>query len=368
VNLIKTIDQLEKLTLREIIQKVREIKNELPQNERKIITFSKNFTIPLSNYCINNCSYCYFNHRMKAQNEIIVLFDLKKIKKLMTKAHQLDCKEALIISGEHPDQFQIVKKGLKLRGFEGFFDYLLYICKLLLSKKLLPHTNVGYLSYDKLEQIKDYNASMGLMLESSQPRLFKKGEVHNESPGKKPDKRIEFIKNAGKLKIPFTTGLLLGIGENMIDRIKDLFLIKELNDEYEHIQEIIIQNFVSKPNIRYNPKTPIGIKDIIKTTGIAKIIVENSIKIQIPPNLIPGYEKQFLKVGIDDFGGISPFTRDEINPYKPWPKIEHLKKICKAEGFDLKERLPIYDKFIRKKNFISSQINNVIEFYCNNIS
>jgi len=368
VNFIEAINGLVKLSLREIRKKVREIKNELPHDERDIITFSKNYTIPLSNYCINNCSYCYFNHRMKTQNEIITLFDLKKIKKLMAKAHQLNCKEALIMSGEHPDQFQIVKKRLKSRGFKQFFDYLLYICKLLLSKEFLPHTNVGYLSYDKLEQIKDYNASMGLMLESSLPRLFKKGNVHEESPGKRPDKRIEFIKNAGKLRIPFTTGLLLGIGESMIDRIKDLFLIKELNDEYEHIQEIIIQNFISKPNIRYNPKTPIAIGDIIKTAGIAKIIVENSIKIQIPPNLITGYEKQFLKVGIDDFGGISPFTRDEINPYKPWPEIEHLKKVCKAEGFELKERLPIYDKFIRKKNFISSQINNVMEFYYNSIS
>ncbi len=361
MNCIPAIKELITLTLREIKEKVRIIKDELPLNERKIITFSKNFTIPLSNYCTNYCSYCYFNHRMKSEENLIILLGLNTIEKLMLKANQLNCKEVLIMSGERPDKFQEVKNKLKKYEFERFLDYVLIVCKTLVKRNFLPHTNVGDLTYYELSMIKNYNASMGLMLESTNSSLSKKGMVHEKSPGKRPNKRIKFIENAGKLKIPFTTGLLLGIGESLIDRINDLFLIKELNEKYGHIQEIIIQNFIQKPNLNYLPSNPTSINEILKTVGIAKLIVENSIKIQVPPNFISGYEKEFLDMGIDDFGGISPFTRDEINPYKPWPEIDHLKKICKVSGLKLVERLPVYDKFLNKNEFLSPQIKNLIK-------
>jgi len=298
---------------------------------------------------------------MKSKSELIALLELKKINKLVLKARQFECKEALVMSGERPDEFKVVKDQLKDIGCNSFFDYLIFVCKSLLDENLLPHTNVGDLSFEELKKLKIVNASMGLMLESSNASLTIKGGVHQESPSKTPQNRINFIRNAGKLKIPFTTGLLLGIGETMIDRIKDLFLIKELNEKYGHIQEIIIQNFVQKPNIHYHPKNPITMEEVIKTAGLAKVISKNTIKIQVPPNLIAGYEKEFIRIGVDDFGGISPFSRDEINPNKPWPEVEHLKKICKESGMELKERLPIYDKFISDKEFVSPHINKVIE-------
>lgn len=298
---------------------------------------------------------------MKSSSELITLFDFNSIKKFISKAKKFGCKEALVMSGESPDEFNEVKRELCDKGYDKFFDYLLDACKNLIKEKILPHTNVGNLTYEELEELRKYNASLGLMLESSNPNLQNIGSVHEKSPSKQPSTRIEFIKNAGKLKIPFTSGILLGIGEDTADRIEDLMLINRLNEKYGHIQEIIIQNFVEKPNISYRPKNLITIEEVIKTAGLAKIIVKNSINIQVPPNLITGYEKEFLKVGINDFGGISPFTKDEINPYKPWPEIEYLEKICKDAGYVLKERLPIYDKFIKNPNFISPEVKNVID-------
>jgi FO synthase subunit 1 len=202
---------------------------------------------------------------------------------------------------------------------------------------------------------------MGLMLESTSMNLFNKGNVHEFSPGKLPFKRIEHISNAGKLKIPFTTGLLLGIGETFEEVIYDLLLIKEIHIKYGHIQEIILQNFVQKRGIPYQPTKPPSFQEMLKITGIARIILENEIAIQIPPNLVVGFEKEFIDIGIDDFGGISPITLDQINPENQWPQIKNLHKICRDKGYKLKERLPIYDKFIRKGGFSSENIKKVID-------
>jgi 7,8-didemethyl-8-hydroxy-5-deazariboflavin synthase CofG subunit len=237
---------------------------------------------------------------------------------------------------------------------------LVTICNKLIDLNFLPHTNVGFISFDHMKELKNINASMGLMLESTCEKLSVKGGVHEFSPGKTPEKRINFIENAGKLKIPFTTGLLLGIGEDETDRIEDLFLIYELYKKYGHIQEIILQNFIEKKNIQYHPIKAISIEEILRIIGIAKIIMGNEIEIQVPPNLLIGYEKEAITMGITDFGGISPITLDYINPTHPWPQIDYLTKICKKEGYGLKERLPIYEKYIRKEGFCSKKIRDVI--------
>jgi 7,8-didemethyl-8-hydroxy-5-deazariboflavin synthase CofG subunit len=212
-----------------------------------------------------------------------------------------------------------------------------------------------------MEKLKNFNASMGLMLESTSKLLFEKGGVHEKSPGKYPGKRIQHIKDAGKLNIPFTTGLLLGIGENLTDRIRDLLLIRRIHDNYRHIQEVIIQNFVAKKEISYKPKNIISIEETLRIAGLAKIIFENEIAVQIPPNLIQGYEREALDMGIDDFGGISPFSIDYINPSYIWPQIEYLTKICNKEGYVLKERLPIYHKFINNNKFCPKNIKKRID-------
>ncbi|MFW9899957.1 MAG: 7,8-didemethyl-8-hydroxy-5-deazariboflavin synthase subunit CofG [Candidatus Thorarchaeota archaeon] len=358
----KKIKQLLSLNNKKLKKKVKDIKALLPEEDRYVITYSKNFTLSLSNYCINQCGYCFYNNKVPklGSEENVVLLSINQIGNLIKKAQHYNCKEALIMSGECPESFPEVKKELEKFDYSNFVEFVKDVCIYLLNFKILPHTNLGYLSYNELRKLKTYNASMGLMLESTSMKLFEKGGVHENSPGKLPEKRLEHIRNAGKLKIPFTTGLLLGIGETINEIIEDLCLIKEINNEYGHIQEIIIQNFVKKQNIPYQPKKSISIEEMLKVVGLAKIILENDISIQVPPNLIAGFEKEFIDMGIDDFGGISPFTLDYINPDNQWPQIEDLFKICKEKGYNLKERLPIYEKFINKEGFCSENIKKII--------
>jgi len=355
--------KLKNLTLKEIFKKVRDIKAQLSSEERNIITYSRNFTLSLSNYCINQCGYCFYNYKIPKTlgEDNVVLLDNEQIKVLIQKGLDYNCKEALLMSGEHPDKFLEVKSELESRNFSNFIEFVGDICRYLLDFNLLPHTNIGLLNYDEMKELKNYNASMGLMLESTNLKLFEKGGVHENSPNKLPKKRIEHILNAGRLKIPFTTGLLLGIGETIKDRIKDLYLIKEIHRKYGHIQEVILQNFVYKEGVLYSPKNPISRDEILRTVGVAKLIFENDIAIQVPPNLIDGFEKEFIDMGIDDFGGISPFTLDYINPEKKWPQIDKLKKICENKGYKLRERLPIYEKFINKSEFCNENIKKTID-------
>jgi len=363
MNNISNINYLKSIRIKELKERVKDIKAQLPSEEQNIITYSKNFTISLSNYCQNQCGYCFYNYKVPKinGNENVIILGNEQMVTLIQKALQYNCKEALMMSGERPDSFQEVKDELKKIGCNDFIEFIKDISTYLLDLNILPHTNLGILTYNELEQLKNFNASMGLMLESTSMKLFKKGGVHEFSPGKIPKKRIKHIINAGKLKIPFTTGLLLGIGENLDDRIKDLYLIKELHEKYGHIQEVIIQNFVYKDGIPYHPNILISFEEILKITGIAKIIFQNEISVQVPPNLIKGYEKDFIDIGIDDFGGISPFTRDFINPEQKWPKIDYLEKICEEKGYKLKERLPIYDKFINNIEFCPENIKKRID-------
>ncbi len=357
------MNNLKSLSISDIKEKVRNIKAQLPIEDQKIITYSKNFTLSLSNYCQNQCGYCFYNYKVPklgGEGNVIILGNDQMVT-LVQKALNFNCKEALLMSGEKPDSFQEVKVELENRNCRDFIEFVKDICSYLLDFKLLPHINIGILNFEEMKELKNYSASMGLMLESTSMDLFKKGGVHEKSLGKIPTKRIEHINNAGRLKIPFTTGLLLGIGETFEDRIRDLFLIKKIHETYGHIQEVIIQNFVSKEGIPYQAKIPITITEILKIAGIAKMIFENEIAVQVAPNLIAGYEKDFIEIGIDDFGGISPFTLDYINPEKKWPQINRLKSICEEEGYKLKERLPIYDKFVKSHEYCPETIKKTID-------
>jgi len=359
----KDIKYFKRISIRKLKEKVKEIKAHLTKEEQNTITYSKNFTLSLSNYCQNECGYCFYNYKipkLSGEENVILLGNLQ-IVKLVQKGLEYNCKEALLMSGERPGIFQKVREELERMNCKDYINYVKSICIYLLESNLLPHINIGLLNYEELNELKNNCASMGLMLESSNKDLFKKGGVHEYSPGKIPKKRIEHIKNAGKLKIPFTTGLLLGIGEAFEDRIRDLYFIKKINKKYGHIQELIIQKYVSKEGIPYQPKIPISIEDVLKFTGIAKIILSNEIPLQVAPNLIKGYEDDFIDMGIDDFGGISPFTIDYINPEKKWPQIEKLKNICENKGYKLKERLPIYKKFIEENEFCPESIKKTID-------
>ncbi len=338
----------------------------------KYITYSKNIFIPLCNWCRNICGYCTFrkeNYTLLTENEI---------KKTIIEGNKLNCKEALFTFGEGVDENKAIKEDLKKIGYDNILEYLYNMCNWCLdNSNLLPHTNCGILDYEQLKMLKEVNASLGLMLENSSERLYNT-IAHKDSPGKHPKLRLKMIENAGKLKIPFTTGLLIGIGETNYEIVKSLYDIKKLHNKYGHIQEVIIQNFRSKKNIPMeNYKEPTPLK-MLKVLIVANIILNdighnnnrgngnnnnnnnnNKISIQIPPNLNSEAGQLFLLAGVDDWGGVSPLTKDFVNPEAPWQEIQLLEQYTKEYGYYLKERLPVYEKYINE-NWLNNKILNKI--------
>ena len=344
--------------LRKIISVASNIRDKA---KGRIITYSKNVFIPLTNMCRNECAYCGFRKKpTHAKARILTAKEVMKIAKLGDEA---GCREALFVMGERPEiVHKKARSQLKKYGYSTIINYLNDMCEMIIDNtQLIPHSNLGVLKKDQLKTLKQVNASLGLMLETSSKRLCNKGEPHQLSPGKDPSLRLETIEKAGKLKIPFTTGILLGIGETFEERIDSLFQIKRLNDKYHHIQELIIQNFYPQPQTAMQNYPKPKMDDMIKTIAVSRIIFQGSINIQAPPNLLPGIYKSVLEAGINDWGGISNITFDYVNPHKAWPDIEDLKTSTMNAGFTFKMRLPIYPEYIRKKSgFLPKKLKNKI--------
>ena len=314
--------------------------------ENNLITYSKNIFIPLTEICRNDCGYCNFK-KSPDDPEAIILKSKEEILETLKESEKYGCKEALFAFGEDADEEAIVRDRLKEFGYSNMTDYIVDICRMTLDETtLLPHTNGGNFTYDDLSLLKEVNASMGLMLENSSSRLMEL-PAHERSPGKNPKLRLETIENAGKLKIPYTTGILIGIGETYEEIADSLLAIRKLYDEYGHIQEIIIQNFTPTKGIRMENWPAPKLLDMIKCVISAKLLfADTDVSIQVPPNLNPETAQIFLSCGCDDWGGVSPLTKDFVNPESPWPEIEELYKLTEDEGFELTERLCIYKKYI----------------------
>lgn len=323
------------------------------KRETDRITYSKNAFLPLTNICRNECGYCTFKKNPQDESAKI-LMNYKEIFAILEEADKWGCKEALFTFGEHPDDTAEVKEGLEDLGYSNMIEYLYFICdETLKNTGLLPHSNPGILKKSELKKLREVNASMGLMLETTSKRLMKT-VVHEKSPGKDPDLRIKTIENAGKLKIPFTTGLLIGIGETIEERAESLLEIKRLNDKYEHIQEIIIQNFKPKPGIPMESMKEPSLIEMIKMVAVTKLLFPNT-GVQVPPNLNKHNAQVFLLAGADDWGGVSPVTKDYVNPEAPWPELNDLKIMTEEMGLCLDERLPVYSNYINK-TFLSERI------------
>jgi len=261
------------------------------------------------------------------------------IEKVLLSGAALGCTEALFTFGEHPEEEPGFVLYLNQTGYTTILDYCEAMCRKSIEFGLLPHTNAGILTYQEMERLRAVNASMGLMLETTA-----KIPAHAESKGKEPEIRLGMIEDAGKLRIPFTTGLLLGIGETMADREESLLAIRDLHKRYGHIQEIIIQNFCPKPGTPMAHHPVPGTDEICTTIRLARDLLQKDIAIQIPPNLIDA--SVLISCGVDDLGGVSPLTIDYVNPEHPWPAIEELRKI--AGEAHLCERLCIYPQYIKK--------------------
>ena len=330
--------------------------------ENNLITYSKNIFIPLTEICRNDCGYCNFK-KNPDDPEAIILKTKEEILSELKEAEEHGCKEALFTFGEDADEDEIVQLRLKEFGYDNMVDYIVDICQMTLDEtSLLPHTNGGNFSYESLEKLKEVNASMGLMLENSSKRLMEL-PAHKKSPGKNPELRLETISNAGKLKIPYTTGILIGIGETKEEIADSLLAIKEINDKYGHIQEVIIQNFTPIPGIEMENWSEPSLLDMIRTVIAGSLVFKDTdISIQVPPNLNNETAQIFLLCGADDWGGVSPVSPDFVNITSPWPGIDELEKLTNDAGFELTERLCIYEKYINEKwlsEYLLEKINNL---------
>ncbi len=310
-----------------------------------IITYSRKVFLPLTNLCRDYCGYCTFRrdpgdpgaHTMTPEEVLTVA----------RAGEKLGCTEALFSLGDKPELlFPEMRDTLRHLGYKSTLQYLEAMCELILRETtLLPHPNPGLLSAEWITRLSAVSPSMGLMLETTNTSLLEVNAAHDNAPDKVPSKRLRTIEEAGKQNVPFTTGLLIGIGETLDDRVDTLLAIRELHERYGHIQEVIVQNFRAKPGIpmRNWPEPTRG--EMLRTVAVARLLMPN-MNIQAPPNLSAPYYDDLLDAGINDWGGISPLTPDFINPEKPWPHLEQLKLRTEAKGYKLRQRLPVYSEFL----------------------
>ena len=323
----------------------------------RLLTYSKNVFVPVTRLCRDRCGYCTF----KIEPGVGELFmSPGEVIDIACKGAQLGCTELLFVTGDKPElKYKVYRDALKNLGYETTADYLIDLGRAGLNQNIFPHTNLGLSTTEELINFRKSNPSMGLMLENISDRLLYNGEAHHGCPDKVPRLRIKTMEIAGELQIPWTTGILAGIGETWEERIDSLFAIKKLNDRYGHIQEIIIQNFSPKIGIRMEGKPSPEFTDMIKLVALARLIFGEEMNIQVPPNLNLDTYTYFTLAGINDLGGISPITIDYVNPEAPWPQIEKMEKMCNDNGFELRERLPVYPEFINDK-FIDCGVLNII--------
>jgi FO synthase subunit 1 len=318
---------------------------------RKYVTFSKNIFIPVTNVCRNACNYCVFRARSIEAAYVTGVQDF-----LNVVQHKGAATEALFSAGENPELAYLspfFKDRVIEAGFTSLVAYTKNLCEIAIQHGLLPHCNLGVLNKEELKELRDVNASMGLMLETTAELA-----AHKKSPGKDPALRLKMIEEAGKLKTPFTTGILVGIGEEKEDRIHSLEAIKSLHEQYGHIQEVIIQPLDPKPSTAMWSTKPPRFEEMKDIVRAARALLPAEIAIQVPPNLTA--PKELIELGASDLGGISERTIDYINPESPWPHEEELRG--KIAPFELRERLSIYPRFI-KKGWYSEGISPLIEWY-----
>lgn len=309
------------------------------------VTFSKKSFFNVVNLCKDTCSYCTYKSEpeetklsMMSKDDIIQLARLSK---------KFRCVEALFVTGESPElKYNEAREWLKENGFSGTPEYLVHCSEIAVAEGLFPHTNAGNLSKEDMKELQKTNVSIGLMLENASERLSSKGMPHYLAPSKKPSERLKVLKNAGELKFPITTGLLIGIGETPKEIIESLFALKKLHETYGHIQEIILQNFQPKQDTVMKNVLPPEQDYFMIIVALARLIMPE-MNIQIPPNLSPHSYQRFLQVGINDWGGISPLTPDHVNPEFTWPRIEKIDEFCRNSGFKLECRFPVYPEFVK---------------------
>ncbi|RMF24627.1 MAG: 7,8-didemethyl-8-hydroxy-5-deazariboflavin synthase subunit CofG, partial [Deltaproteobacteria bacterium] len=279
------------------------------------------------------------------------------------RGRAVGCSEALMCLGDKPEiAFRDFRRVLEAHGARSTAEYVREACRVAIAEGLLPHTNAGLLSTDELRMLRPVNVSMGLMLENVSPRLRDRGMPHFHAPDKDPAARLAMIEAAGRLAIPFTTGILVGIGESEAERVASLLAIRRLHERYGHIQEVIVQNFRAKDSTAMASAPEVTDEEMIRTVAIARLVLGATMNVQAPPNLSPDCHSWLIRAGINDWGGISPLTLDYVNPEAPWPHVEQLRDTCRSEGFELRARLPVYPEFASDR-FLDPAMRAAIEHH-----
>jgi FO synthase len=315
----------------------------------QVITYSRKVFIPLTRLCRDRCHYCTFvtvPHRLPA-----AYLSPDEVVDIALAGAELGCKEALFTLGDRPeDRWPAARQWLEEAGYPDTLSYVRAMAiKVLEETGLLPHLNPGVMSWTELQRLKPVAPSMGMMLESTADRLWSQpGGPHYGSPDKQPAARLRVLEDAGRSAIPFTTGILVGIGETRAERVDALFAIRKVARAYGGIQEVIVQNFRAKPDTAMRAMPDAEADELAVTVAVARLILGPTVRIQAPPNLIGGEYELLLRAGIDDWGGVSPLTPDHVNPERPWPQIDTLAAHTEAAGFQLAERLTIYPEYVRR--------------------
>jgi FO synthase len=318
-----------------------------------VITYSRKVFIPVTHLCQDRCHYCAFVKtpaQLKAQGKAMFMSP-DEILEVAREGAALGCKEVLFTLGDRPEErWPEAREWLDANGYDSTIAYLRAMAVRILEETgLLVHMNPGVMTWEEIQRLKPVSPSMGMMLETTSPRLFtEKGQAHFGSPDKDPAIRLRVIEDAGRSNVPFTTGLLLGIGETYAERVDGLFALRAASRRHGHIQEIIIQNFRSKMSTAMMRRDDLPLEEYIAAVAVSRIVLGPGLRLQAPPNLTDEHELAMLvRAGIDDWGGVSPLTPDHVNPERPWPNIDELARLTDAAGYTLRERLTVHPHYVR---------------------
>jgi len=309
------------------------------------VTFARNVFLPLSTACVNSCDYCTFYDEIGEAS----LMSPEEVHESLKRGARSGCSEALFSFGTRAETYPAVREELDTLGYDGTLDYLYDCCVGALDHGVLPHTNAGVMTYEEMERLGEVNASMGLMVETTASV-----EAHEGYASKKPERRLKVINDAGRAGVPYTTGVLIGIGESWRDRAESILAIRDTHREHGHIQEVIIQNVV--PNDRSEYERP-SLETVKRTVAMARFGLPEEVEVQVPPNISEGLPS-LIRAGAGDLGGVSPLTDDYINPEYDWPAVERLSDVADEADAELTERLPVYPRYVQE-GWVSEKVKRV---------
>lgn len=314
------------------------------EGKGRTVSYSRKVFVPLTTLCRDTCTYCTFAKPPGAGGEYLIPDDVMAI---VLAGESRGCTEALFTLGDQPEErWAAAREFLAAMGHESTLQYVQAMTERVVAETtVFPHANPGLMDETALRALRPSNPSMGLMLENSSPRLMEPGMPHHDCPDKEPGARIATIEAAGQAKVPFTTGILVGIGETAAEVVDSLFVLKELADRWGHLQEIIVQNFQPKADTLMRRHQPPSVEYFATVVAATRWIFGPEMNLQVPPNLTQDFGI-YLDAGINDWGGVSPLTIDWVNPEAPWPHLERLERVTESHGFELRQRLPVYPEFI----------------------